>query len=583
MRILAIAGLGLLSLSAGGAEKETAFRFVSLMEAQRDAGVLGQAESLAAMWVWTDKYYYQPGEQITVRWTLQPNNDLYPYTVFAYRQNNQTGAKIFLPAGSADAADIFGNTAQQGYRITRLPEPNKQVLGSAITAPEELGMHTIVVELRDYMGGRVIKAAYFKFGIVSGMDNLPSTITENRRLTNERAYRVQGIVAVRNNAVLTIDPGTFIIGMPGSQPPSVLLVTTQGRLEANGTRSRPIIMTSSQPFGQRQRGDWGGLIMLGTAPINDPGGSLTIEGLPELPETQYGGSNAGHNCGTLRYVRVEFAGALLRPNEETNSFTWGGCGTQTVAEHLQAHYGLDDSFEWFGGTNDAKYLVGTYGADDYIDVQVGYTGRIQHVLAMSNADLANRGVEADNYERNFAARPLGKAQMWNMTFLGGHNQGFDETDSPCLYYRRGAGGVTNNVICMNWTTRGLGGANFDSISPNIAGGDFAMNGILLWNNGREANRPNDVANQVGADYGPFARGEQGQGRNIIVADPMLRRPLVLNDPDPRPMTGSPAFRPSAVAPPDTFFDQSAAFLGAFGEELWTAEWTMFIQEQDLAQ
>jgi hypothetical protein len=341
-------------------------------------------------------------------------------------------------------------------------------------------------------------------------------------------------------------------------------------------------MTSSQPFGQRQRGDWGGLIMLGTAPVNDPGGSLSIEGLPELPETQYGGTDASHNCGTLRYVRVEFAGALLRPNEETNAFTWGGCGTQTVAERLQAHYGLDDSFEWFGGTNDAKYLVGTYGADDYIDVQAGYTGRIQYVLAMSNGDLSNRGVEADNYERDFAARPLGKARMWNMTFIGGHDQGFDETDSPCLYYRRGAGGVTNNVICLNWTTRGLGGANFDSIAPNIDSGDFTADGLLFWNNGREVNRANDPAGQVTADFAAFARGERGQGRNIIVADPMLLRPLELNDPDPRPMTGSPAFRPGAAAPPDVFFDQSAGFMGAFGEELWIEEWTIFIQEQDLA-
>ncbi|MCL4850589.1 MAG: hypothetical protein KJZ78_04320, partial [Bryobacteraceae bacterium] len=83
-----------------------------------------------------------------------------------------------------------------------------------------------------YTGTRVVKAAYFKFGVVSGIEDLPGTINENRTLTNDRAYRVQGIVAVRNNAVLTIEPGTFIIGMPGSQPPSVLLITTQGRLIA---------------------------------------------------------------------------------------------------------------------------------------------------------------------------------------------------------------------------------------------------------------------------------------------------------------------------------------------------------------
>lgn len=95
-----------------------------------------------------------------------------------------------------------------------------------------------------------------------------------------------GIVTVRNNATLTVQPGTFILGQPGSQPPSVLLIATNGKLVAEGTRSRPIIMTSSQPIGQRQRGDWGGLLMLGLAPINDPAGFLSIEGLPELPLRQ---------------------------------------------------------------------------------------------------------------------------------------------------------------------------------------------------------------------------------------------------------------------------------------------------------
>lgn len=576
---LAIAVLGLLGLGAGAAEKQTGPRVFSAQEAQQEAAALGDYQSSAAMWVWTDKIYYQPGEQITVRWTASPGSDLYPYTIFAYRVNNQTGAKTFLPANSATVSDISGNSGAGNYRIGRLTEATKQVLGSPFAAPSDLGMHTIVIELRDYLGARVMKAAYAKFGVVSGVDNLPSTISSNRTLTNDRVYRVQGIVSVTGNAVLTIDPGTIIIGMPGSQPPSVLLITTQGRLQANGTRARPIIMTSSQPVGQRLRGDWGGLILLGTAPINDPGGSLTIEGLPDLPETRYGGTNATHNCGSLRYVRIEFAGALLRPNEETNAVTFGGCGSQTTTDYVQAHYGLDDSFEWFGGNNNASHLVGTYGADDYIDVQIGYTGSVQYVLAMSNPDLSNRGVEADNYERDFAARPLGKANFWNMTFIGASTQGFDETDSPCLYYRRGAGGTTNNVVCLNWTTRGLGGANFDSISPNINNGDFNMNGILFWNNGKEAQRPNDLASQASADFQSFV---QSESRNFVVADPMLRRPATLNDPDPRPSTGSPVFAPRFLLPADNgFLNQSAGYLGAFGDELWTEEWTTFVQEQDL--
>ena len=582
--VVSASALYCLGAFAGGGS-ETSFRAVTVEDAQREVGGFSQQDAALAAWVWTDKHVYLANEPIVIRWTVKPNNDLYPYTIVAYRQNNQTGARSYLPGPSSTPMDLFGNTPAQGFRVVRAPEATKAALaGSPLTAPNEPGMHTIVVQFRDYTGTRVVKSIYWKFGIVSGFEALPSNITENLTLTNDRAYRIQGIVTVRNNATLTINPGTFIIGLPGSQPPSVLLISTAGRLVANGTRSRPIIMTSSRPIGDRQRGDWGGLVLLGDAPMNGPGGSLVIEGLPDLPETRYGGTDVNHDCGSLRYVRVEFAGALLRPNEETNGITWGACGKATSSEYLQSHYGLDDAFEWFGGNNDAKYLVGTYAADDYVDVQIGYTGRVQHVVVAANEDRSNRGIEADNYELDFGARPLGKLQLWNATFVGSAAQGFDETDAPCLYFRRGAGGVTNNALCFNWTTRGMGGANLDVIQPNIDSGEFTANGILLWDNGRTATAAatNTLAGQVLAGFLPFAQGTAGQGRNYVVEDPKLRRPLERSDPDFRPLTGSPVFSPLWVQPPDDgFFDQWATWIGAFGDVDWTEEWATFAQEQDL--
>jgi hypothetical protein len=582
---LVLTALGICSVNVFAGGPASAFRTVSAEDAHREIGGFAQLDAAAAMWVWTDKHTYAPNDSITVRWTVKPNGDLYPYTIVAYRQNNQTGARTYLPGNSSEPTDIEGNSAAQGFRVVRLAEVSKAALGSPLTAPNEPGMHTVVVQLRDYTGTRIVKSAYFKFGIVTGTEDLPSNITETRRLTNDKAYRIRGIVTVRNNAVLTIDPGTFLIGMPGSQPPSVLLISTAGGLIANGTRSRPIIMTSSQPIGSRQRGDWGGLILLGKAPLNAQGGELSIEGLPELPETRYGGTDVNHNCGSMRYVRVEFAGALLRPNEETNGITWGACGKETVSDHLQSHYGLDDAFEWFGGNSDAKYLVGTYTADDYVDVQIGYTGRIQHVIAVANEDRSNRGVEADNFELDFGARPLGKLNLWNATFIGSNTAGFDEADSPCLYFRRGAGANVNNALCFNWTSRGFGGANIpDSIQPHITSGEFAANGILMWDNGKSASpaAANTIEGQVLAALQPFAHGTAGQGRNFTVADPKLRRPLERSDPDFRPLLGSPVFSPAWVQPPDDgFYDQWATWIGAFGDVDWTEEWTTFLQEQDL--
>ena len=577
---LATAALGLLSTGLVAAEGP-AFRTVSASQAEREISGFTSVSSTAAMWVWADKQVYRPGEQLTVRWTLKPNNDLYPYTIVAYRQNNQTGAKFYLPANNNTATDFFGNTPDQGFRIVRLPEATKATVAT-VTVPEEFGMHTLVVQLRDYTGTRPVKTAFFKFSVVRGIVDLPASITENRTLTADNAYSIRGIVTVRNNATLTVEPGTVIIGQPGSQPPSVLLVANNGKLVAEGTRSRPIIMTSSQPIGRRQRGDWGGLVMLGQAPINDPAGFLTIEGLPELPETRYGGTDSNHSCGSLRYVRVEFAGALLRPNEETNSITWGGCGKGTKGEYLQAHYGLDDAFEWFGGTNDAKYLVGTYTADDFLDGQIGGSGRLQHGVMVANDDLSNRGIEMDNYERNFAARPLGNPTMFNLTFVGGGARGFDESDAPCLYFRRGAGGSYNNILCHNWITRTFGGANIaDSIQPNIAAGNFRVNGILAWNNGYNTTpaAPATLEGQVVADFRALLTNPLAQ---FLISDTLLRRPLERSDPDFRPLTGSPVFRANWVQPPDDgFFDQWATWIGGFGDIDWTEEWANFAQEQDL--
>lgn len=241
---------------------------------ERTAAVYNGPRTKIAMWIWSDKYTYQAGQNVTLKWTVKTNGDLYPYTVFAYRQNNQTGVKTFLPSGGSGAVDIEGNTAAAGFQPTALADATKATLiGSggrfpAVSVPDEPGMHTIVVQLRDYTGTRVLKASYMKIGVVKGTTVLTGDITADRTLTNDTLWEIRGIVYVKNNATLTVDPGTFVQGQPGTTPPSAIIVTQNGKINASGTKSRPIVMTSSQPFGQRQRGDWGGLVMLGKAPIN---------------------------------------------------------------------------------------------------------------------------------------------------------------------------------------------------------------------------------------------------------------------------------------------------------------------------
>jgi hypothetical protein len=599
MRLKSLLVVAAFAVAEALAQGPTGLTPMSVSEAERYLISFGGPQSRLAAFMWTDKYVYQPGEPITLRYTMKTNNDLYPYVVVAYRQNNQTGQKYYLPGNTETVTDINGNTLAQGFQPVQLSNVTKAALGQGLLAPAELGMHTFVVELRDYTGTRALRSWYMKIGVVSSTQVLQGEITTDRTLTNDTQWNLTGLVAVKNGATLTIQPGTFIIGQPGSQPPSVLLITRDGRLVADGTRSRPIILTSSRPFGQRQRGDWGGLLVLGKAPINvgansggnqNAAGEFYIEGLNATPDGLYGGSDPNHDCGTMRYVRVEYSGSILSPNNETNSFTWAGCGKNTVAEHLNAIYGADDSFEWFGGTMEAKYLVGGLGADDFVDFQLGYVGKVQFgIFYQSPNSRGNRGLEGDNSEYNQGAEPFSNPTMFNLTFVGSGQVGFDEANAPGLFLRRGARGSFNNVLVTNFFSPGVDVSDANTQAQADAG-NVRMNGVLLWGNTLGAQGANTVPGQVAAGFtASYAQGQRGTfegkpaGQNFSAADPLLGLPLEYSDPDFRGRFGSPIFRAGYVSPPDDgFFDQSATFIGGIGDDDWTEEWTNFLQDADIA-
>jgi hypothetical protein len=581
-RLLLILTLAAASAAFGAPRDEDADR-------AKLAAIYNGPTTKMSMWIWSDKYIYRAGNTITVKWTVKSNNDIYPYTTLLYIQNNQTGKKTYLPSGSEDAPNV---------QPAQIADATKAVL-TTIPAPTETGMHTIVVELRDYTATRLLKTAYMKIGVVDKTETLSGDIIADKTLSNDTEYKLTGVVFVKNGATLRIQPGTFIFGQPGSQPPSVLVITQNGKIIAPGTASRPIVMTSSQPFGARIRGDWGGLIMLGKAPINvgantnsntNAAGTFFIEGLNTSSDGLYGGTDPAHSCGTLSYVRVEYAGSILSANNETNSFTWGGCGTGTVAHHLQAIYGADDSFEWFGGTMDASYLVGGLGADDYVDFQLGWTGRLQFGLFYQSPNSkGNRGIEGDNSEYNPAATPFSNPTMYNLTFIGSGVPGFDEAASPGIFLRRGARATINNVLVTN----------FYSTSVNISDaatqaqadlGNVKMNGILAWNNGIGTTSPNTFAGQFAGAYDlPYAQGTKGvingvvPAKNFAVQNPLLGKPAEYSDPDFAGLFSSPTLKAGAVQPPDDgFFDQRAQFIGGISSENdWTKEWTSFLLETDI--
>lgn len=230
---------------------------------------------------------------------------------------------------------------------------------------------------------------------------ISNDITANTTWVTGKVYELNGTIYVRNNATLTIQPGVIIRSNVAA---SALFVTRGSKLNAIGTASQPIVFTSKNEIGQRRRGDWGGIVLLGRGRVNQGTGTNFIEGVSQTVDTQYGGGSSpinNDNSGTLKYVRIEFAGYVYSPNNELNGLTMGGVGSGTTVDYVQVSYSNDDSFEWFGGSVDCKHLVALNGLDDDFDTDFGYNGRVQFGLSIKDplaADIStSECFESDNY------------------------------------------------------------------------------------------------------------------------------------------------------------------------------------------
>ncbi len=187
---------------------------------------------------------------------------------------------------------------------------------------------------------------------------------------------------------------------------------------AEGTASNPIVFTSNQDAGSRSYGDWGGVIVLGNATVNkvDP----IIEG---GPTSTYGGSDDADNSGIMKYVRIEFPGIAFQPDKEINGLTFGGVGSATAIDHVQVSFSGDDSYEWFGGTVNARHLIAFRGWDDDFDTDFGYRGMVQFAVSLRDPAVADAGsgsnsFESDNDGNGSEATPFTQALFSNISSFG---------------------------------------------------------------------------------------------------------------------------------------------------------------------
>ena len=285
---------------------------------------------------------------------------------------------------------------------------------------------------------------------------LSGDITQN--ITLSGVILLQNKVYVTNGATITILPGTILRGDASTQ--GSLIITKGSKIIAEGTETNPIVFTSNQPVGNRAEGDWGGLVILGQATNNQPGGVANIEGIVPTTNTQYGGNNDNDNSGILKYVRIEFAGIALEPNKEINGITFGSVGRQTEVDYIQVSFSGDDSFEFFGGTVNCKHLIAYKGVDDDFDTDFGYRGNLQFGLAVRSEQLSDasgdsNSFESDNDAQGSSNTPQTAAVFSNFTIIGARADGLvtlpvGEKFEKAFRIRRNSSISVFNSLIVGW-------------------------------------------------------------------------------------------------------------------------------------
>jgi hypothetical protein len=405
---------------------------------------------------------------------------------------------------------------------------------------------------------------------VPGVDKpvvvVTGSITGTESWANTNYYVLRGAVFVEDGATLNIAAGTRIIGESGSV--GTLVVLQGGRLNAIGTAQAPIVFTSDQPIGQRGRGDWGGLIINGRAPVNLEGGQGEGEGDTGV----YGGTNPNDNSGVLRYVRVEFSGIEFSPDNELNGIAFQGVGRGTVVDHVQAHMSRDDAIEFFGGTADIKYAVLSNAADDSLDWTFGWTGRAQFVAITQRGDDADNGIEADNSEFNNNALPRANPQIYNITLCGDPDTNEGGESPRAANIRRGTAFTIRNFLVTGFKTVGFQISDANT-SAQVDNGTSQMGAGVAW--GMPTNMHASVMTYIASGRFPSVR---------LGVDPGLSTAACSNH-------AAPNFQPSSIAslaggqlapilPPNDGFFETVTFIGAVPPAPapnWMAGWTSFPQ------
>lgn len=424
--------------------------------------------------------------------------------------------------------------------------------------------------------------------------DITTDITANTTWSADKIYLLKGIINVTSGATLTIQAGTLIKGDKALK--GTLVINRGGKIEAVGTAEKPIVFTSNQAAGARAAGDWGGIVILGKAP-NNQGTSQPIEGIPTdaTGKASYGGTESADNSGTLKYVRIEFAGVPLSPDNEINGLTLGSVGSGTTIDYVQITRSGDDGFEFFGGTVNAKHLLSIGTLDDDFDTDFGYTGKIQFAVAQRYATIADvsgsNGFESDNDGSGSVKAPLTSAVFSNVTVLGPLSSaslsGVNANYQHAAQIRRNSSISILNSVFAGYTE----GIYIDdskvavakSTSANYLSGNLVFQNNIIYGSNVKIN---EVKGENKADFETALRANNifdgAQFGGVLLNDPYkYSSDLVV-----AARAGRPNFTVKAASTAETgalftnakvtdAFFEKVTYKGAFGSTDWTASWSNF--------
>ncbi|MCQ6261472.1 hypothetical protein MLD55_05950 [Alcanivorax sp. MM125-6] len=407
--------------------------------------------------------------------------------------------------------------------------------------------------------------------MVAGEQVVSGTLNGDQHWGADRTWILDGIVYVESGR-LTIDAGARVEGRPGS----ALVVTRAASLHAAGRADAPVVFTSNQADGTRQAGDWGGVVLLGDAPVNQL--DAQIEGVPDNdPRGAFGGDNANGSCGVLEYARIEFAGFEVYANNELNGLTLGGCGSGTIVRHVQVHRALDDGIELFGGTADLRHILITGAGDDSLDWDWGWRGRVQFLIAQQYSSNGDNAFEADNNGDRHDARPRSEPVMYNVSLISPRSHGQHQR---AMTLREGTGGHFHNLVISGFSGETLDIQDASTV-VNLNDGTLTFDAVLVHNVGARGvtwfeDESESGDDDAGLDEHLYFQALPGMR---FGEDPLFSRNAVdLARPDYTPGSASPLKNGAATPPQGEFWDETALYLGAVrpgAARVWTDGWTDF--------